>query len=103
RLEGDDRTPIAQRRKEEVVRSADPRPVCGRPVHLPALWHKVEVQLKGRDVTEEDAVSMQRSLGRTGRPGCIDNERGIVGGGGARREGRRRPIEDVVPLQVPAV
>jgi hypothetical protein len=50
-------------------------------------------KLDARQVPEQDAVRMQRALGRTGRARRVDHQRRIIGRCVGRRESRRRTRE----------
>src|SRR6266849_6021896 len=72
RLHAEGAAAVMQSRKEGVHETADPRPVGRGPEEIVTLREKVMRQLKSRQMPEEDAVSMQRTLRAAGRTARID-------------------------------
>src|SRR5713101_3166714 len=65
--------------QEHVEQPADPRPVRGRPEAIARLREAVVRVLDAREVAEEDAVRVQRSLRLARGARSIDDDRRVLG------------------------
>ena len=63
-LEAEDAAAVMKCRQEPVHQPTDPGPVRGGPKKVALLWKKVMGQLETGQVTEKDAMGVERALGR---------------------------------------
>ena len=99
---GDDGHAVGERRHDDVVEAADPRPVGGCPDAVARLREEVVRELETRQVAGEDAVAVEGTLRQACRPRRVDEQRGRVRG---RRRGgelgrcrREQPVELAVDV-----
>src|SRR6516165_3091296 len=70
-----------QARKQHVERSAGPGPIGGRPELVAGLREEFVRKLYSGDVSEENAMAVERALGFARRAGSVDDEGGILARG----------------------
>ena len=77
---------VIPEREQAVDEPADPGPVRRRPHEIAGPGQEVVAHLDIGEMTEHDAVRMQRALRIACRARGVDDQRGIVGGGVDPRE-----------------
>ena len=88
-----DGNPVVPGRQQHVEEPADPRPVRGRPEPVAAPWKAIVGMLDAGQVPEQDAMRVQRSFRLPRRARGVDDDGGILGGGGHRLEAARGALE----------
>ena len=66
-------------RQQHIEQPADPGPIGGRPEMVAGLGRKIVREFDPRQMPKQNAMGVQRALGRAGGAGCVDQQRRIIG------------------------
>jgi hypothetical protein len=90
----DDRHAVVEGGHDHGEQRPDPRPLHGRPEHVPVGVARLEERLRGdRQVPEQESVGVTDALRRPRRPGGVDDD-GVVLGVGVEGRPLRRAVRD---------